>query len=57
MLCCTPTYAIRLGEARQAEGIETAIRLIIVAGEPGGSVPTRPPPDRRATDPRSTTTG
>jgi phenylacetate-CoA ligase len=38
LLCCTPTYAVRLGEARVAEQIETAIRLIIVAGEPGGSI-------------------
>ena len=36
ILCCTPTYALRLG------GIGTAgsrVRTIIVAGEPGGSIP------------------
>ena len=36
ILCCTPTYALRLG------GIGTAgsrVRAIIVAGEPGGSIP------------------
>ncbi|MFN0127035.1 MAG: phenylacetate--CoA ligase family protein [Verrucomicrobiales bacterium] len=38
ILCCTPTYAIRLGESRVAHQIETAVRLIIVAGEPGGSI-------------------
>lgn len=40
VLCCTPTYAVRLGEARaQAGGTENTVRLIIVAGEPGGSIP------------------
>ncbi len=41
-ICCTPTYAIRLGQAAQDEGINTAdaaVRCIVVAGEPGGSVP------------------
>lgn len=38
ILCCTPTYAVRLGEARVAHQIDTAIRLIVVAGEPGGSI-------------------
>jgi phenylacetate-CoA ligase len=38
VLCCTPTYAIRLGE-ENADRIETSIRRIIVAGEPGGSIP------------------
>lgn len=38
VLCCTPTYAVRLGEARVAHGIVTSVRLIIVAGEPGGSI-------------------
>jgi len=40
-LCCTPTYAMRLGEAAAEEGIDLAaakVRTIIVAGEPGGSV-------------------
>jgi len=41
VLCCTPTYAIRLREAAIEEGIDlsgAAIRTVIVAGEPGGSV-------------------
>jgi phenylacetate-CoA ligase len=41
VLCCTPTYALRLGEvaapAFAAHGCPA--RQIIVAGEPGGSVP------------------
>lgn len=42
VLCCTPTYAIRLAHVAEAEGIDlghTAIKSIIVAGEPGGSIP------------------
>lgn len=42
ILCCTPTYAIHLAEAAIAERIDLsrgAIRLIVVAGEPGGSLP------------------
>jgi len=41
VLCCTPTYAIRLGEAAAEDGIDmsaSTVRTIIVAGEPGGSV-------------------
>ncbi len=41
-LCCTPTYAIRLAEVAAEEGIATAslgVKTIIVAGEPGGSIP------------------
>lgn len=41
-LGCTPTYAIRLAEAAKAQGIDVAsspIRRIVVAGEPGGSIP------------------
>ncbi len=41
VLCCTPTYAIRLGEVAAEEKISLAqspVRAIIVAGEPGGSV-------------------
>ena len=43
VLCCTPTYALHLAEAAAREGIhlrDSAIRLLMVAGEPGGSVPT-----------------
>jgi phenylacetate-CoA ligase len=42
VLCCTPTYAIRLAETAEEEGIDLArsrIRTIITAGEPGGSIP------------------
>jgi phenylacetate-CoA ligase len=42
VLCCTPTYAMRLAEVARAEGIDlsgAAVRTILVAGEPGGSVP------------------
>lgn len=42
-LCCTPTYALRLGEQIGGEsGItldQLKIRKLIVAGEPGGNVP------------------
>lgn len=39
---CTPTYALRLGEMAAGHEVEpgdTALRAIIVGGEPGGSVP------------------
>lgn len=40
VLCCTPTYALRLSEASVLEGIAVpALRLLFVAGEPGGSIP------------------
>ena len=42
VLLATPTYAIRLAQVAAAEGIDlsaSAVRLIIVAGEPGGSIP------------------
>lgn len=42
VLCCTPTYAIRLAEVAAQERIDLAgsrVRLIVVAGEPGGSIP------------------
>lgn len=42
VLCATPTYAIRLGEVAQEEGVDLAeahVRAIVVGGEPGGSVP------------------
>ena len=42
VLCCTPTYALRLAEVAAEQGIDlgaSKIRRIIVAGEPGGSVP------------------
>jgi len=42
VLCCTPTYALRLAEVAKEEGIDLAkspVRTIVVAGEPGGSIP------------------
>jgi phenylacetate-CoA ligase len=42
VLCCTPTYALRLAEAAQASRIDLPdgpIRATIHAGEPGASVP------------------
>ncbi|HAB17713.1 MAG TPA: phenylacetate--CoA ligase [Verrucomicrobiales bacterium] len=42
VLCCTPTYALRLAEVAAAEGLDlnrSQVRTIIVAGEPGGSLP------------------
>ena len=42
VLCCTPTYAMRLAEVAGEERIDLSsaeVRTIIVAGEPGGSVP------------------
>jgi phenylacetate-CoA ligase len=42
VLCCTPTYALHLAEAAETEGIDLAaaqVRTVIVAGEPGGSIP------------------
>jgi phenylacetate-CoA ligase len=42
VLCCTPTYAIRLAEVAAEENIDlgvSSVRTLIVAGEPGGSVP------------------
>lgn len=44
VLLCTPTYALRLAEVARAEGISLAkpaqaVRTLIVAGEPGGSIP------------------
>jgi phenylacetate-CoA ligase len=43
ILCCTPTYAMRLAEAAQEEKIDLKagrVRVLVVAGEPGGSIPT-----------------
>src|SRR5437899_1633180 len=42
VLMCTPTYALRLGEAARAAGIDiarSALRVSIHAGEPGASIP------------------
>src|SRR6185295_18050146 len=43
VLCCTPTYALRLAEVAAEEGIgldaASRVRVLIVAGEAGGSIP------------------
>lgn len=42
VVLCTPTYALRMAETAAQEGIDLAkssVRALIVAGEPGGSVP------------------
>jgi phenylacetate-CoA ligase len=42
IVCCTPTYALRLAEVAVEENIDLAggsVRALVVAGEPGGSIP------------------
>jgi len=44
VVCCTPTYALRLAEVAAEERPERplasgTVRVLIVAGEPGGSIP------------------
>jgi phenylacetate-CoA ligase len=42
VVLCTPTYALRLAEVAGQQGIDLkggSVRLLIVAGEPGGSIP------------------
>ena len=42
VVCCTPTYALRLAELAKEEGVDLAkgtVRSLIVAGEPGGNMP------------------
>jgi len=42
VVCCTPTYALHMAEVAAAEGLDlrgSAVRALIVAGEPGGSIP------------------
>jgi phenylacetate-CoA ligase len=42
VVCCTPTYALRMAEVAREEGIDLArakVSKLIVAGEPGGSIP------------------
>ncbi|QDT39590.1 phenylacetate--CoA ligase family protein [Stratiformator vulcanicus] len=41
-VCCTPTYALRMAEVAESIGFNlktSAVRALIVAGEPGGNVP------------------
>lgn len=42
VLCCTPTYALRLAEVAAQEGLDLAegsVRVILTAGEPGACIP------------------
>ncbi|MEQ9407075.1 MAG: AMP-binding protein [Fuerstiella sp.] len=42
VVCCTPTYALRMAEVAEQEGIdlkESSVRMLVVAGEPGGAIP------------------
>jgi phenylacetate-CoA ligase len=49
VVCCTPTYALRLAEVAAGQGgmlergghplKDSTVRVLIVAGEPGGSIP------------------
>ena len=42
VLLCTPTYALHLAQVAAEQGVElrqASVRKIIVAGEPGGSIP------------------
>lgn len=42
VLCCTPTYALRLGEIAAEDGPDLnldSVDTLIVAGEPGGGIP------------------
>ena len=43
VVCCTPTYALRLVEVAHATGTidlaNSSARVVIVAGEPGGNIP------------------
>lgn len=42
VVCCTPTYALRLVEVADAIGMDLSkskVRMLIVAGEPGGNIP------------------
>lgn len=42
VLCCTPTYGLHLPEVAAQEGVDLSrcrVRTLVVAGEPGGSLP------------------
>jgi phenylacetate-CoA ligase len=43
VICCTPTYALRMAEVAESEGMNIAaspVKALIVAGEPGGCITT-----------------
>lgn len=42
VVCCTPTYALRMAEVAAEENVDltrSSVRALFVAGEPGGSIP------------------
>jgi phenylacetate-CoA ligase len=44
IVCCTPTYALHLSDVAAASDrprrlLDSGVRMVIVAGEPGGSIP------------------
>lgn len=42
VICCTPTYALHMAEVAESQGLDlqgSSVRALIVAGEPGGSIP------------------
>ena len=42
VVCCTPTYGLRMAEVAAASGVDlagSAVHPLIVAGEPGGQIP------------------
>ncbi len=43
VVCCTPTYALRLAEVARASGLvdlaDGPVETVVVAGEPGGHIP------------------
>jgi phenylacetate-CoA ligase len=42
VICCTPTYALRLAEVAEGQRVDLAsstVRRVVVAGEPGGNLP------------------
>jgi len=42
VICCTPTYAVHMTNVADAEKINiarSAVRAVVVAGEPGGNIP------------------
>jgi phenylacetate-CoA ligase len=42
VVLCTPTYALHLAQEARVQGIDlagSAVRCVVVAGEPGGSIP------------------
>ena len=42
VVCCTPTYGLRMAEVAAAAGLDladSAVHTLVVAGEPGGQIP------------------